>query len=274
MVIDVHTHLHPPKLFAAIRKWFKDNPGWNLDHLTEPSAVAETLRTNGIERFVFSSYAHRTGMARELNAWLIQTAQHLDFYGLPLFTVHLDDPDYVRDAVIALESGCVGIKIHEDVQKLAVNDERFAPIYSLLVEHNAFVLAHIGPIPWKFVSEKGLERVKAVLRRHPNLKFLVAHMGAPDTRGYLPLLYEYPGLHLDTTMAFSKVAADRWALNPDEIEANCGRIVYGSDYPTIPYPYGRELAQFKSMNLTAATLEAILHDNAARLIEPFVAANR
>jgi hypothetical protein len=210
-------------------------------------------------------------MARELNSWLIQTAQDLDFYGLPLFTVHLDDPNYVEDASIALESGCIGIKIHEDVQKLAVNDERFAPIYSLLIEHNAFVLAHIGPIPWTLVPEKGLERVKAVLQKHPELKLLVAHMGAPDTRSYLPLLAEYPGLHLDTTMAFSKVASDHWALNPDEIEAHSGRIVYGSDYPTIPYPYGRELAQFRNMNLTPPALEAILHGNAGRLIEPFIA---
>lgn len=271
MVIDVHTHLHPPKLFAAIRKWFRDNPGWQLDHPTEPSAVAETLRENGVERFVFSSYAHRTGMARELNAWLIEAARSIDFYGLPLFTVHLDDPDYLEDATIALASGCIGLKIHEDVQALLVNDQRFYPVYSLLREHDAFVLAHIGPIPWKNVPEKGIARVKAVLRKYPDLKFLVAHMGAPDTRSYLPLLPEFPGLHLDTTMAFSKVTADYLALNADELEAHSSRIVYGSDYPTVPYPYGRELAQFRRMNLTSSTLEAILQDNAARLIAPFLA---
>ena len=271
MIIDVHTHLHPPKLFAAIRKWFMDNPGWKLDHPTEPAAVADALRKNGVERFVFSSYAHRPGMARELNDWLVKAGRSINFYGLPMFTVHLDDPNYLEDATIALESGCVGLKIHEDVQALAVNDERFNPVYSLLRAHDAYVLAHIGPIPWKIVHEKGLERVKSVLQKHPELKFLVAHMGAPDTRSYLPLLPEYPGLHLDTTMAFSKVTADYLALNADELEAHSSRIIYGSDYPTVPYPYGRELDQFRSMNLTSGTLEAILGNNAARLIAPFLA---
>lgn len=274
MVIDVHTHLHPPKLFTAIRKWFMDNPGWKLDEGTDPASVVATLRQHGIERFVFSSYAHRAGMARELNAWLIETAKTIDFYGLPLFTVHPDDPSYVEDAAIALEAGCIGLKIHEDVQAFGVDDQRLTVIYSMLEERGGFVLAHIGPIPWKVIPEKGLERVQSVLKKQPNLRFLVAHMGAPDTRNYLPLLPEFPGLYLDTTMAFSQFARDYVPLNPDELEAHANRIVYGSDYPTTPHPYGKELNQFRAMNLTTATLDAILHGNATRLISPLMKSAR
>jgi uncharacterized protein len=271
MVIDVHTHLHPPKLFAAIRRWFANNPGWQLAEPTEPRVVADTLRKFGVERFVFSSYAHRPGMARELNAWLTKTAQEIDFYGLPLFTVHLDDPDYVKDAELALAAGCIGLKIHEDVQVCEVNDKRFEPIYSLLAEHNGFVLAHIGPIPWKRVSQQGLARVISVLRKQPELKFLVAHMGSPDSRDYLSLLGEFPGLYLDTTMAFARVTTGYVALDVDEVEAHADRIVYGSDYPTTPYPYGKELDIFRNMNLTSASLEAILKGNAQTLMAPFMA---
>jgi predicted TIM-barrel fold metal-dependent hydrolase len=270
MVIDVHTHLHPPKLFAAIRRWFMDNPGWKLDHETDPASVAETLRQNGVERFVFSSYAHRPGMARDLNAWLIEAAKSIDFYGLPMFTVHPDDPSYVENAAIALEAGCVGLKIHEDVQAFGVDDERLSVIYSMLEERSAYMLAHIGPIPWKVVTEKGFARVHSVLKKHPKLRFLVAHMGAPDTRNYLPLLAEFPGLYLDTTMAFFQFSKEYLPLSPDEVEAHAGRIVYGSDYPTTPYPYGRELNHFRAMNLSAATLDAILHGNATRLLSPLM----
>jgi hypothetical protein len=93
-------------LFAAIRRWFAENSRWTIEHDTEPAAVAATLRALGVERFVFCSYAHKTGMARELNAWLAQTARDLDRYGVPLATVHLDDPDPLGDARTAFDDGC------------------------------------------------------------------------------------------------------------------------------------------------------------------------
>ncbi|MGH7682824.1 MAG: amidohydrolase family protein, partial [Vulcanimicrobiaceae bacterium] len=67
MVIDVHAHLHPPRLFAAIRRWFAERSSWRLTHPTEPADVAAALRAHGVERFVFCSYAHRPGIARSLN---------------------------------------------------------------------------------------------------------------------------------------------------------------------------------------------------------------
>src|ERR1700691_2889240 len=69
-MIDVHVHLHPPRLFAAIRRWFAERSPWVIEHPTDPQIVAERLRGYGVERFVFCSYAHKPGMAAELNAWL------------------------------------------------------------------------------------------------------------------------------------------------------------------------------------------------------------
>lgn len=166
-MIDVHTHLHPPRLFAAIRRWFAERSSWQLEHPTEPTAVAAALRTAGVERFVFCSYAHRAGMAREINAWLTETARDLDGYGLPLATIHLADSQPQADLAAALADGCVGLKIHEDVQAVAIDDPRFDPAYTLLAEREAFVLAHVGPIPWDQDTRGGPRRVEAVRLHRP-----------------------------------------------------------------------------------------------------------
>src|ERR1700676_1877404 len=114
-MIDVHTHLHPPRLFAAIRRWFAERSPWPLEHQpTEPQEVARVMREHGVEKFVFCSYAHKPGMARELNGWLAQTSRELTGYGLALATVHIDDPNYLDDLETALADGCIGLKIHED----------------------------------------------------------------------------------------------------------------------------------------------------------------
>ena len=55
--IDIHTHLHPERLFRAIRKWFAERSDWKLEYPTEPELVADFLRDHGVERFVYFSYA-------------------------------------------------------------------------------------------------------------------------------------------------------------------------------------------------------------------------
>ncbi|MFN2460408.1 MAG: amidohydrolase family protein [Candidatus Velthaea sp.] len=263
-MIDVHTHLHPPRLFAAIRRWFADNSDWKLEHASDPHAVAAALRGAGVSRFVFCSYAHKPGMAQELNAWLAATSRQLDGYGLPLATVHLDDPSYARDARRAFEAGCIGLKIHENVQRLAVDDRRFDAVFESVVEAEGFVLAHIGAIPWIQDTNDGPGRVSEVLERHPRLRMVVAHMGVPDTLAYIALTARYPNLFLDTTMAFTSKDLRTVATAADlERAGRC--IVYGSDYPNIPYAYADDRRSLEALGLSDAALAGIFGANARRL---------
>jgi predicted TIM-barrel fold metal-dependent hydrolase len=268
-MIDIHTHLHPPKLFAAIRRWFAERTSWDLSgHPTEPADVAEVLRTAGVERFVFFSYAHKPGMARELNAWLAAASESLGGFGVPLGTVHLDDPAYLEDLRLALDAGCIGIKLHEDVQRLAIDDARFDPVYRELAARGAILLAHVGPIPWAYPPDAGAARVRRVLERHPDLNLVVAHFGTPDTERYFTLMDDHPNLYLDTTMAFAldSPVARIPEIGADHIEAHADRVVYGTDFPNIPYPYQREREGLERLGLSERARHAIFHANAARLI--------
>jgi hypothetical protein len=264
-MIDLHTHLHPARLFTAIRRWFAERSTWKLDHQpSEPADVASVLRANGVERFVFCSYAHKMGMARELNAWLAQTSRDLGGYGLPLATVHLDDTAYLEDLEIALAGGCIGLKIHENVQRLHVDDARFTPVFERLTA-NGFVLAHVGPIPWSKDIEAP-QRLARVLDRHPRLRFIVAHMGGEIAEGYIAMLDRYPNLYLDTTMAFAAGSPMRLEIAANTIEKYAKQIVYGTDFPNVPYPYGSELQALDALGLSADARKAIVRENALTLI--------
>jgi predicted TIM-barrel fold metal-dependent hydrolase len=263
-MIDIHTHLHPPRLFAAIRKWFAERSDWRLEHSTEPADVVRVLREAGVERFVFCSYAHKTGMARELNAWLAQTSRNIGGYGLPLATVHLEDPQYLEDIRLALDDGCIGLKIHENVQQLAIDDPRFAPVFALLAQREAFVLVHVGPVPWHQDTNGGPRRIAGVLERHPGLRIVVAHMGVPDTREYFAMIPQYPNLFIDTTMAFASKDL-RTTVSGEEIERASGAIVYGTDYPNIPFPYDADRRIIEQLGLSDVAHAAIFAGNARRL---------
>jgi len=269
-MIDIHTHLHPEPLFRAIRRWFAENSPWQLRHPTSPDLVAKCLKEHGVERFVFCSYAHKPGIARDLNAWLINTSKELHGYGLPLLTVHLDDVDYADYAKTALKAGAVGMKIHEDVQGLLIDDPRFRSVYSAIEEMGGFVLAHVGPIPWKKIPKEGLARVRRVMETNPDLKLVVAHMGAPDTQDYLSLLKEHKSLYLDTTMCYCEVTAGGTRMRGEHLEQSADKILFGSDWPNVPHEYSSEPDALRSSGLSDRALSLIMHENAAKILANFL----
>ncbi len=268
-VIDVHTHLHPPRLFAAIRRWFAAQSTWVLEHPTEPREVARVLHEHGVERFAFFSYAHKPGIARDLNTWLTDTARELGDGAVPLGTVHVDDPDPAGDMRDALRAGCAGVKIHEDVQGFELDDARLAGALDAVAEHDGFVLVHVGRIPWSNDTNDGPIRIARVLADHPALRIVVAHFGIPDQGRYIELARREPRLFLDTTMAFAPESYLRPGIARPDVERVARQLVYGTDFPNIPYAYDGELRGLRALGLDDATLRAITTDNARRLTPAF-----
>ena len=76
------------------------------------------------------------------------------------------------------------------------------------------------------------------------LTAVVAHLGAPEYGEFLDLAERYPRVHLDTTMVFTDFF-EAAAPFPRELLARLAgmpeRIVLGSDFPNIPYPYAHQL---------------------------------
>jgi predicted TIM-barrel fold metal-dependent hydrolase len=267
-MIDIHTHLHPPRLAKAIQHWFLDKAKLKLTHDTEPHKVAAVLRSHNVERFVFCSYAHKQGMARELNEWLIATAGDLKGYGLPLATVFLDDPDYLDYYKAALARGCVGLKIHEDVQSLAIDDPRMDAVHQLTVDHEGMVLVHVGHVPWTTQTNDGPRRVASVLTRHPKLKVVVAHFGVPDSQHYLDLTAQHPNLYLDTTMAMTRDFPLLANTTREILSAHSKRILFGSDYPINHFPYETEPDLIRKLKLQPQDEERIFVANAKAILAP------
>jgi len=269
-VIDVHTHLHPPRLFAAIRRWFAERSPWDLSgQPTDPHEVARAIREHGVERFAFCSYAHKPGMASDLNAWLSDTARALGAGAIPLATVHLDDRDPAGEMRAAMKANFAGLKVHEDVQGFALDDPRMAPVLEAVAAGDGFVLVHVGHIPWSDDTNDGPGRVMRVLEAHPALRVVVAHFGKPDQRRYLELARHEPRLFLDTTMAFACESPMYVAPSRADVERAPDQIVLGTDWPNMPYAYDGELRGLRALGLDDAVFRKIVAENARRLAPAF-----
>jgi predicted TIM-barrel fold metal-dependent hydrolase len=142
------------------------------------------------------------------------------------------------------------------------------PVYDLVRERGRLVLMHAGTGPFGgnafTTSAAGVERL---LARQPGLTLVAAHMGQYETEAFFGLLERHPSLHLDTTMVFA--AASPFRLRPvsrEEVVAHADRILYGTDWPNVPYPYTGDRDGLLALGLPDAACRAIFHDNAARLL--------
>ncbi len=263
-LIDIHTHLMPDRLARAVRAYFHAHLWPPLYEGTTPELVQQLLDA-GVDRFVFMAYAHRDGMARSLNHWVANVQSTFAPHAIGFGTFHPDDdaliPGLVDEAFGRL--GLRGAKLHPQVGRFAVDDRRLDPLYERAMEEGQTLLIHAGRRPERseYVGARVFGRL---LRRFPRLKVVVAHAGADEFEAFFDICAFHDGVYLDTAMVFSGLLGG--PLPIERILEFPDRIVYGSDFPNIPYDLASAVGAIRDLRLGRAFEEKILCTNSARLL--------
>lgn len=267
MIVDAHVHLHPDRLADAIRRWF-DAHAWQIRYRSGVDEAVEELRRFGVERMVALPYVHKPGLARDLNAFTLEVARrHSEV--LPCCTVFPGEDGEEEILEAALRGPFRGVKIHSHVMKIAPDDPRLDPVWRASARHRKPVVIHCGPEPAlhgygidpRAVS--GADRLRRALDRHPDAVVIVPHLGFDHTEQFEQMLGAYPNLYLDTTM----VIGGYFERQPDLgiLLRHPDRILFGTDFPNIPYSWDRELLALRALRLPPQDEEKILFRNALRL---------
>ncbi|MGD0704976.1 MAG: amidohydrolase family protein [Trebonia sp.] len=270
-LIDVHTHFMPERLLAAVWAYF-DAAGplvgrrWPIAYREDEQARVATLRAFGVSAFTALLYPHKPGMARSLNDWGADFAARTP--GCLQSATFFAEPSATADVRRAIEQGARVFKCHLQVGEFDPNDPVLDAAWGLLAEAGVPVITHCGsgPVAGRFTGPGPIARL---LARHPRLRLVVAHLGMPEYGEFLDLAERHPRLLLDTTMAFTPFIEDAGGAFP---RAELGRlrdlgdrVLLGTDFPNIPYPYADALAALERTGLGADWLRAVCRDNAARL---------
>jgi hypothetical protein len=158
-------------------------------------------------------------------------------------------------------------KVHVQVGRFDPRDPLLTPVWTRLEQTGTPVVIHCGSGPLAG-EHTGPSPMAGLLERFPGLQLVIAHLGMPEYAAFLELAEQYERVHLDTTM-FATDFTERLmpfdrSLLP-RLAALRDKVLLGSDFPAIPYPYAHQLAALSRLGLGEDWLRAVLWHNGARL---------
>lgn len=265
-VVDAHVHVFPHDIFSAIWKWF-DAFAWPIRYQLRTSQIFEFLLSRGVTHIVALQYAHKPGIADQLNRYMAEQCRPYPDLITGMATIFPGEDNAARILQEAFALGLRGLKLHAHVQCFDMNADNMNPVYDLCQSNNKPIIMHVGREPkspayhcdpYKICSAEKLERV---LQDFPHLRICVPHFGIDETAAYQKLIEKYDHLWLDTTMILADYFPLRETIELDRYRID--RIMYGSDFPNIPYAWDRELKWLRSSGLAAEKLEWVLNKSVA-----------
>ena len=270
-LIDIHVHFMPDRVMDAVWRYFDEGPrhyglDWPVHYRLPVAQRLEALSNLGVRAFPSLLYPHKPGMAESLNAWAREFAAAT--LGCVSTATFFPEPGAARYVQDALDHGARIMKAHVQVGGYDPRDPLLRDVWGVLADAGVPVVVHCGSGPLAG-AHTGPGPFGEVLAAHPRLVAVIAHLGSPEYLEHIELAERFENVHLDTTMVGTPYL-DSLAPVPAAAVARlaglAGKVVLGSDFPNIPYPYAEQLAALERWGLGDDWLRAVCWHNGARLL--------
>ena len=260
-IIDAHCHIYPDKI--AERAVHGTDTFYDIvsKHKGTFKDLVSQKESSGIDKFVVQSVATTPHQVKSINEFV---AREIDLYGdflIGLGTLHQNSETMKEDVLHLIELGLKGVKLHPDIQKFKIDEERYFEIYELCEKHNLPILMHTGDFRY---DNSNPNRLIPVLETFKNLKIIGAHFGGWSIyEDASKRLNKYDNLFVDCSSSFYalKKPVAKEIIN----RYGADKVLFGSDYPM--WDAGEELDYFFSLNLTREENEKILSKNVKTLLK-------
>jgi predicted TIM-barrel fold metal-dependent hydrolase len=259
MIFDCHAHIFPEALVD--RAMVSLSAGYGVEPIGR--ATADGLLTHmdacGVDQALAVSVATKPSQVESINDWLLS----LDRDRLvPFGAMHPYYDDMESEIQRLLGAGVKGIKLQPYFQGYRLDDPRTLAMFECIGDR-MIVLLHGGneiiPIPDVQPTPK---RVRNLHRRFPQVRLIVAHLGASGLWDDVEKYLVGEDVVFDASYVFDICSDEQIA----RIIRNHGpeRIVWGSDFPWQPQSQG--LAGVNRLPFTEEQKQGILSGNLLRLL--------
>jgi predicted TIM-barrel fold metal-dependent hydrolase len=276
MIIDVHTHLFPPKIRQQRESYFKNEPAFESlyrsprSKLVGAADLIEVMNAHAVERSVIFGFPwQRADTFKRHNDYIMEAVDRYPdrLIGLGCFdAAHEKAADEARRCLAANLSGIGELAFYQAGLDEAAQS-RLAPIMQLCREQNAPVMIHTNePVGHRYPgkSPNTLGQIYALVKRFSDNTIILAHWGGG--------LFFFGLLKKEVKDSLANVffdtAASPYLYEPAvyRVAEQCvglEKILFGSDYPLLPP--SRYFDDMQSGGLTPEQIADVCGRNAQRL---------
>lgn len=267
-VVDAHVHVFPDYIFKAVWKWF-DEYGWPVRYRISSEEIVRFLLEKGVVHVVALQYAHKKAISVDLNHFMVELCKKFPGKITGMATIFPGEEGVKEILQKAFDEGLSGVKLHSHVQCFDMNSREMDIIYDICSSSHKPMVMHVGREPKSpgYACDPyqicKAEKLEIVIKNFPELKVCVPHLGADEFFAYKCLIEKYDNLWLDTAMAVTDYLPGKNPVSLHDMRSD--RILYGSDFPNIPYAWDREVKELGACFQEGKKLKQILGQNAKEL---------
>jgi predicted TIM-barrel fold metal-dependent hydrolase len=263
MIIDCHVHLNH----------YADE---NVDVLSDSLVKLQTtMRRNRVDiAIILTSYLIKPGRpsTRQVVEAIKDHPNLRVVAGVPFATFD-EQVEEELDGMLARGVIC-GLKLYPGYEPFYPADPKLEPVYLLAAKHDVPVMIHCGDT----YSPKGKVKfahplhVDEVAVDHPDVKFVICHLGNPWLTDCMEVVYKNANVYADISGTVLGNFTDRfevylrrqlqdllvWGVDPSN-------VLYGTDWPISSMESYLEFMD--SLKIPVKDREAIMWENAAKLFK-------
>ena len=258
-IIDSHCHIYPDRI--AEKASASTGEFYHMPSRLDGKLSTLLLRGGraGIGHFVVQSVATSPHQVAGINRFIAGAVAENPEKLTGLGTLHPDSDSMEGDVEELLRLGLKGVKLHPDIQGVAIDDPRMERIYALC-EGRLPILMHTGDSRFDYSNPN---RMKPILEKYRDLTVIGAHFGGWSVwEEAAAMLCGYEQFYVDCSSSL-------YAMPPEKARElidvyGVDRVLFGTDYPM--WEPEAEIDLFMRLPLTEDEREAILARNASRLL--------
>ncbi len=262
-IADAHTHIFPSKISLKASKSIGDFYDTEMAYPADVEILLENEKQIGAKYALVCSSAVTPSQVTSINDFISasckavnQRDEGIKFVGFA--AMHADFENMHEELDRAKELGLVGVKFHNDFQKVDIDDPRALPIYREMAKRNMTVLFHAGDNRYDYSAP---ERIANVIREVPELRVILSHFGGYRRWSELSCMPSEGNYCFDTSSSLMFISTDEAMRILERFGAE--RFMFGTDFPM--WDAKDELARFMKLPLTDREREDILYNNFAKL---------
>ena len=281
MIVDMHTHIFPEKISAAVidkLSRISRTPAFTDGTL---NGLRKSMDAAQIDLSVILPVATNTGQVEKINSSAAKLNEEFASAGIfSLGCIHPDFTNYREELRRVKNRGLKGIKIHPVYQDTNLDDVKFLRILYRAAELDLIVVAHAGlDIGFPGAVKCSPQMARHVVDEIGDFKFVLAHMGGWKNWSDVLKLLADTKVFIDTAFSTGEIiprsdfhweADDLKLLDAAQFMTfvkvfGADRIIFGTDSPWSSQKTSLDF--INALPLSDADKIKILGGNAQRLLE-------